>query len=158
MQSNLAKLVLWVVGTLFILSRGWAADTFTESKASDFDLGQQLVTCAAFYDFAAELTAGMNKPSAVEHFRNLSNGWSLAGMLLLSSGATQPRFDAKQTADSIRGVGLTALRAKFEMGGADGLKDLQAEHKRDCDPLIPMQENIIKVMRQGTAAPAPHKK
>lgn len=155
MTSTVAILALSLVSSLSLLPPAFAAETFTDSKAGDFALGQRLVTCAAFYDFAADLTAGLDKPSAVEHFKNLSNGWSLAGMLLLSSGATQAKFDAKQTAGSIRAARLTTLRAKFEMGGGDVVKDLQADHERDCDPLVPLQENIIKTLRQGaTTAPA----
>ena len=135
-----------------------AADTFTGSKAGDFDLGQRLVSCAAFYAFASELTADLNKPAAVEHFQNLSNGWSIAGMLMLSSGATQKRFDAKETAAAIRSARLTALRAKAEVGGADALTAMQTDHARECDPLVPLQENIIATLRQGVTAQGPRKK
>ena len=158
MKLTVAKLVLSVVSAVGLMPSAFGADTFTTSKAGDFDLGQRLVTCAAFYDFAAELTASLNKPAATERFRDLSRGWTLAGMLLLSSGATQPKFDARQTADAIRTARLTMLKARAEMGGAEALDELQADHKRDCDPLTPTQENIITVLRQGSTAQPPRKR
>ena len=77
---------------------------------------------------------------------------------MLSSSATDRKFDAKFTADSIRGARLTALRAKVEVGGAEALTSIQSEHARDCDPLSSLQENIIATLRQGAAAPATQKR
>ena len=66
MKLTVAKLVLSVVSAVGLMPSAFGADTFTTSKAGDFDLGQRLVTCAAFYDFAAELTASLNKPAATD--------------------------------------------------------------------------------------------
>ena len=131
---------------------------FTESKAGDFTTGQKLVRCAAYYDFTSGFAASIGKPAAAEHFGNLSRGWTLAGMLLLSSGTDSPKFDSKQTAESIKAARLAHLKAKFELGDADVMNEMQAEHKRDCDPLIPLQENVIQALRQGPQASPPRKK
>ena len=83
---------------------------FTESKAGDFTTGQKLVRCAAYYDFTSGFAASIGKPAAAEHFGNLSRGWTLAGMLLLSSGTDSPKFDSKQTAESIKAARWTNKR------------------------------------------------
>lgn len=157
MRSILVRLAIFLAGTFAPLVHVAAAESFTDSQAGDFAMGRRFMSCAAFFDFAAELAAGMDKPSASEHFKNLSNGWTLAGALLLASGAAKPNFDAKQTADSIRRADLTALKAKYEMGGTTVMKDMQADHQRDCDPLAPMQEGIIQALRQQAPTPAGRK-
>lgn len=150
-----AALTFAVIG---LVPAAIGADTLTGSKAGDFDIGQRLCSCAAFYSLASEVAAESNKPAAVEHFQNVARGWSLAGMFMLASGTTAKRFDAKFTADSISAARLTTLRAKVEAGGGDALTAMQADHERDCDPLIPLQENIIATMRQGANAPATRNK
>ena len=125
---------------------------FTDSKVGDFTTGQKLVTCAAYYDFTSGFAASIGKPAAAEHLGNLSRGWTLAGMMLLSSGADSPKFDSKQTAESIKSARLAHLKAKFEMGDAGVMNEMQAEYERDCDSLIPIQENLIQALRQSPQA------
>ena len=148
MRSIFVKLAIFLTGTFTTLAYVSAAESFTDSKTGDFDMGRQFMSCAAYFDIAAEFAASMEKPSASEHFKNLSRGWTLAGALLLASGAAKPNFNAKQTADSMRSADLTALKAKYEMGGITVMKDMQVDHARNCDPLAPMQENIIQAVRR----------
>ncbi len=146
------KTMLFGALALCVVLPGMAADTFTDSKPGDFVTGQRLVTCAAFFDFVSGISAQQGRPNAAENFENISRGWTLAGMLLLSSGAESPSFDSKQTAESIKSARLTALKAKFEMGSLDVLKEMKTEHERDCDPLVPLQEGVIQAMRSSAGA------
>ena len=132
-------------------------ETFTESKAGDFAMGQRFVSCAAFFEFAAGMSAEAGKPSAAESMRNLGRGWNMAGMLLLSSGAAAQRFDSKATAASMLNVRLTSLKAMFELGGVNVMHEMYADHQKACDPLVPMQENIIQALRSSSGS-APNRK
>ena len=74
MPKAIVRLAVSLCAAIGFLPVVLAADTVTGSKTGDFDLGQRLASCAAFYSFASELAAESNKPAAVEHFQNLARG------------------------------------------------------------------------------------
>lgn len=129
-----------------------AGPTFTGSEADDFAMGTRFAQCAAFFDLAAEFMHDAGKPSASENFKNLSRGWSIAGRVLLSSGASSPKLDTEQTINYVRDARLTALKAQVELGGVDVFTEMRAQHEQDCDPLIPLQQAMIQALRMTIPA------
>lgn len=154
MQPSFVRLAVLIFAVTGPVDVAIGADSPSGTRARDFDIGQRLCNCAAFYSLASEIAAGSNKPDAVEHFQNVARGWKIAGMYMLANGATAKNFDAEFTADSISAARLATLRARLEVGEGGALTMVQADHERDCDPLISLQETIIASMRKRTTAPA----
>ena len=79
-----------------------------------------------------------------------ARGWKVAGMFFLAEGMDPSRAtETEQTFDTLVEVKLMDLKARAEMNPEAYKAAIPVEFAKECEPLVPIQEKLIELMRRG---------
>lgn len=130
-----------------------------EEKSVDwFDIGQQLARCSGHYMVAQTVATAIGKPAAAEHFANLHRGWLLAATFALQmarDAQPKPLGSPEEIARALSEARTTEILARIELGNDKTFGEVTLENNRACDPLTPIQVQIIQVLRRRAASATP---
>jgi len=79
-----------------------------------------------------------------------ARGWKVVGMMFIAQGlAPDASKNTERTFDNLVQIKLEELKARSELDVAAYTAALPGEMKRECEPLAPMQEKIIELLRRN---------
>lgn len=121
-----------------------------KTREGNYALGQRFANCSARMQMFALVAARAGFPDTVTLAEGKARGWKVAGMTFLAEGMDPSRVtETEQTFDTLVEVKLMDLKARYEMNPPEFTKAVPVEFARECEPLAPMQEALIEVMRRG---------
>ena len=121
-----------------------------KTREGYYALGQRFANCSATFQMFAFVARRTDHPDTVTLAEGRARGWKVAGMLFLAEGMDPSRAtDTEQTFDTLVEVKLMELKARYELNADALTKAVPVEFAKDCEPLVPMQEKLIELMRRG---------
>lgn len=121
-----------------------------KTREGNYALGQRFANCSARMQMFAFVAGRAGFPDTVTLAEGKARGWKVAGMIFLAEGMDPSRVtETEQTFDTLVEVKLMDLKARYEVNPPEFTKAVPVEFARECEPLAPMQEALIEVMRRG---------
>jgi hypothetical protein len=140
-----------LLGSAFLACAGGAvAQPLPSTPQGNYQLGEQYAKCSATFGLMAVVAQGARLPDTATLAANKARGWKLAGMYFLAEGLDPSRqMETETTFDTLVELELADLKSRYEQDSDVVKTSIPLEFARDCEPLAPMQEKLIEIMRRG---------
>lgn len=120
------------------------------TREGNYELGQRFANCSARFQLMAHVARRAELADTVTLAEGRARGWKVAGMFFLAEGLDPSRVtETERTFDALVEVKLMGLKARYELDPAAMTSAVPVEFARECEPLVPMQEKLIELMRRG---------
>lgn len=120
------------------------------TREGNFAMGQRFANCSARFAHMALIAQRAGFPDTLTLAEGKARGWKVAGMIFLAEGMDPSRAtETEQTFDTLVEVKLMDLKARAELNGDAYKQAIPVEFAKECEPLVPIQEKLIELMRRG---------
>ena len=124
------------------------------TREDNYATAQRFANCSAWFGLMEVVATRTGMPETVTLAQGRARGWKVAGLLFMVEGMAPSRAtEATATFDNLVEVRLMELKARYEQDAAFITESLPMEFARECEPLVPMQEKLIELMRRGPTEP-----
>lgn len=142
------KAFLCYVFALAVTMPAFAAEEKVD-EAEIYRTGETMAECAAvLYFFANQFDKSMAASKTA--VQDKARAWELASSFMLSMSGS----DGRKLVPGFMSAQTHQLKARAEIQGADAPKAMMASFNETCLPLVPLQEEAIRQMRQAAANPS----
>ncbi|MDO8410364.1 MAG: hypothetical protein Q7S93_09925 [Phenylobacterium sp.] len=124
------------------------------TREGNYAMAQRFANCSAWFGLMEVVATRTGMPETVTLAQGRARGWKVAGLLFMVEGMALSRAaEATATFDNLVEVRLMELKARYEQDAVAITKALPVEFARECEPLVPMQEKLIELIRRGPTEP-----
>lgn len=149
------RLVVLVTATSVLASSASAQPlpALPETREGNYAMGQRFANCSARFAHMALIARRAGLSDTVTLAEGKARGWKFAGMVFLAQGMAPSRAaDTEQTFDTLVEVKVMDLKARAELNPEAYRQAIPVEFAQECEPLVPMQEKLIELMRREAVA------
>ena len=113
-------------------------------------MGQRFANCSARFVQMAHIAKKMNLPDTVVLAEGKARGWKVVGMMFLVQGIDPARqTETERVFDNLVQIKFEDLKSRYELNPAALTAATPGELAAECQPLVPMQEKLIELLRRN---------